>query len=153
MLAAFKKYLGLRSDEDLEELEKQWYEYVDNELVISSSKGLASAAFDNLRRGRKLKAKRLFGEAIAAGGARALDHFRYGELLALLDEDKEARKQWQKAIELDPLTTDYYIAYGRSLLRKRGGEREEGERMIRLALEIEPDNLYLEKNAKRLLDN
>ncbi len=74
------------------------------------------------------------------------------ELLDDLNESAKAKDNWRKAIELDPLVSEYYISLGKTLLEDdEEGAAEEGERLLRLALEIEPDNLYLEKNLERIL--
>lgn len=152
MLAAFMKYMGIKSEEDLEALEKEWYAYVQDELVISSTRGIEDAAYLALRNDRPLAAKNLYAKAIEQGTTNAVTYYRYGEVLDHGGDEEGARKSWRKAIELDPLTSDFYVALGESLLGEKGEEEKaEGRRLIQLALEIEPDNYYLERNAKKLL--
>lgn len=150
MLAAFQKYMKLKSDRDLEELQEEWYAYLRESLAVTTPRGLADAAWLAVRRDRPLRARRLFEEAIAAGNDHSLTCYRYGYVLDELDEEASAREQWARAIELDPLVPEYYIALGKSLAGEPA-TGEEGERLLHLAQDIEPDNFYLERNLSRLL--
>jgi hypothetical protein len=67
-----------------------------------------------------------------------------------MDEKPAAREQWAKAVEKDPLVPEFYIAWGESLLAE-AATREEGKRLLKLAQEIEPENLYLEQHLEELL--
>jgi hypothetical protein len=152
MLRYFRKKMGLKRDEDVLDLEARWHDQVEHELTVTSSRGLARAARMAERHGRKQRARRLYGEATEQPGADALTHHRFAELLADLDEHGEARVHWARATELDPLVGEYWIAWGRSLLRE-DATKEEGKRLLRLAHELEPENRYLEENLARLLKN
>ena len=150
MLEAFKKDLGIKKDADLRALESAWHDYVQNDIHVTSSRGLAVAAGRAKSFGRQHRAKRLYEEAISAGDANALTHHRYAELLEEMDEHEGARETWAKAVELDPLVADYYIGWGKSLLGDKD-KKDEGKRLLKLAQEIEPENLYLERNLAKLL--
>lgn len=150
MLEAFEKELGIKKEADLRALEAAWHDYVQHDIHVTSSRGLARAAGFATRFGRQHRARRLYEEAIAAGDADALTHHRYAELLEEMDEHAGARETWAKAVELDPLVADYYIAWGKSLLADKE-KKDEGKRLLKLAQEIEPDNPYLEKNLAKLL--
>jgi len=150
MLALFKKELGLKKDSDVRALEVAWHDYVQHDISVTSSRGLARAARLAGRFGRQHRAKRLYEEAIAAGDADALTQSRYAELLASMDEKEAAREHWAKAVELDPLVPDFYIAWGECLLDD-AKTKDEGKRLLKLAQEIAPDNLYLEQNLEELL--
>jgi hypothetical protein len=80
----------------------------------------------------------------------ALTHSRYAELLEAMDEKGPAREHWAKAVELDPLVPEFYIAWGESLLED-AAKKDEGKRLLKLAREIAPENLYLEQNLEDLL--
>ncbi len=150
----FRKCLGLKTDADVAALEKAWHACIRDELAVTSSRGLAEAARSSLYHGRPQLAKRFLKEATEADGAIAATFYLYGQVLARLDEDQEARVQWRRAIELDPLTVDYYVALGVSVVEDEActaEEKDEGKRLLRLAKEIEPDNFYLERNLERLL--
>ncbi|NOT28899.1 MAG: hypothetical protein HOP15_00465 [Planctomycetes bacterium] len=150
ILAVFQKEMGLKKDADLRALERAWHDYVKDELTVTSSRGLARAAKMAQRFDRKHRAKRLYEEAIAAGDADALTHHRYAELLEDMEEPAGAREHWAKAVELDPLVPEFYIGWGESLLDE-AATKAEGKRLLKLAAEIEPENLYLEQNLAELL--
>ena len=63
---------------------------------------------------------------------------------------KGAREHWRKAIEKDPLVARFYMELGTSLIDD-DEEWEEGERLLRLARELDPDDFYLERNLEPLL--
>ena len=149
MMAAFRRYMRIKKDEDLWELERRWHQYV-KELDVVSSRGLARAADVARRGGRKHRARRLYEEAIEGGDAHSLVYHRYARHLASMDEDEAAWGAWKEAVARDPVVPEYYIAWGRSLLESDEHE-EEGKRLLKLAAEIEPDNLYLERNLEKLL--
>lgn len=152
MYRAFKKYMGLKKDSDVQKLEGQWYDYVENQIQVETSRGLARAAQKARQQGRMHRARRLYEEAVQAEGTSSLTFHRYAELLDDMDEDETARGVWADAVALDPLVPEYYIAWGKSLL-KDDATKEEGKRLLLLAREIEPDNLYLENNLERLLED
>ncbi len=136
MLEAFKSYLGLRTDEDLAELEKEWHEYIEETLEIKGTKGMESAALAAKSGGRKIRAKRLFEECIAAGTPSPNVYHHYAQLLWSQKEKDAAIEAWREAIALDPLIGAYHHALGTALARN--GKEEEGEREQALALELDP---------------
>jgi hypothetical protein len=146
------QYLGLKNDEDLLALEKEWHAYVRDELHVTSSHGLEKAAENAERYDRPIRAKRLYQEAMEAGGASALAHHRFAELLTggrLSSKDAEAnwleaQKHWKIAIEMSPMTGEYYFAYGSEL--RYHGEKEEGMRLQQLAIEIDPSNRQMQRS-------
>ena len=150
ILETFMKYLGLKSEDDLKKLEGEWHDYVQG-LQVVGARGLDKAAMGALNSGRSIKAKRLFGEAIEAGSTDPRTYVRYAELLGRENEWDKAIPLLRKAIELDPLAGDSYATLGRALVRT--GKAEEGKKLARLALEIDPDDLNLELEVKLLLDD
>lgn len=150
MLEAFMKYMKLKNDEELAEMEKEWYTHIQENLNVSTARGYVSAARIAQFTGRKVRAKRLYEDAIATGNANSRTYFLYGNLLHADKERKEAREQWRKAIDADPLVADYYIKLAGELI-KDDEHWEEGERLLRLAFEIEPENYYLERNLEDML--
>ena len=94
-----------------------------------------------------------YEEAIEQGSDKSLTFHRYANILDNLGEHEKARENWERAIELDPLIADYYIQLGESHLRdsRAADSFEVGEGYLRLALDIEPDNFYLEQNLESLL--
>jgi len=150
MMTTFMKYMKVKDEDQLRALEKEWHNYIEEELTVSSARGLENAAFRALRSNRRQRAKRLYEEAIEAGTDLSLTFHRYADLLHGLGEREKAYENWGKATELDPLVPDYYIEWGQRML-DREETAEEGERMLRLALDIEPDNYYLERNLESML--
>jgi len=149
MLEYFKKCLRIKNDKAMKDLQRRWYRHID-ELEITSATGLARAGDLARRYGRKFRAKRLYEEAIQAEGAISLVYHRYAQVLESLDEHENAWNAWATAVEMDPFVADYYISWGESMTGN-AAKREEGRRLLCLAQEIEPDNLYLELNLERLL--
>ncbi len=152
MLASFMKYMKLKDDDDLRELEEDWYTHVRENLQLSDARGFENAAVRSLRLGRKHRAKRQLEQAIELGSTKSVTYHRLARVLADMDEDEAAREKWRRAIALDPLVPEYYIALGSSLLGEKDPVKwEEGKRLLYLALDIEPDNFYLERNLESLL--
>ena len=147
---SFKKYLGLDSDDKVKAFEAEWHEYVKNDLQITSARGKEKAAYDASRTDRRIRAKRLFKEAIDAGSTSALCHFRFAEMLRMDNEDAEAQKLIQKAIELDPLVGDFWFAMAKCL---PDGQEAEAKRLAKLALEVDPDDYWLEFEVREFLKN
>jgi len=150
MLEAFQRYLKLRKDEDLDQLEREWHAYLQDGLVVSTSRGLLDAGSQAMQLGRKHRARRLFEESIAAEDPSPLAYFKLAQVLVSMGERKEAAPHFAKAVELDPLVPEFYIEWGEALL-KDDETKEEGRRLLLLAKDIEPDNFYLERNLQRLL--
>ena len=100
-----------------------------------SKRGLEKGAFKALSTGRKLRAKRLFEEAIAAGSVDPLLYHKYALLLGK-DDKAKAIDMSRKATELSPLTGSYWFALGQAL---EGKDKAESERLKKLAKEIDPE--------------
>jgi len=133
---AFRKYLGLTSDEKYKNLERDWHRYLEDKLLSSlSTRGKEQAAFEALHTERKLRAKRLFEEAIAGGSVNPQVFFKYAPLVEK-DDKKKALELWRKATELAPLTGTYWLALGRALADQ---DKAESERLKKLAREISPE--------------
>ncbi|MFT7676151.1 MAG: tetratricopeptide (TPR) repeat protein [Planctomycetota bacterium] len=135
-LEYLKVCLKLDTEEDVDDLEKEWHDYVDTELQLSGVRGLEKAAVNAFRRGKRIRAKRLFGEALDAGSQDAPTHMRYAQLVARTDGSR-AVELLRKAVELDPMTAQYHYQLGKLL--KRTGDEQEGKEMILLAKEMNPD--------------
>jgi len=142
VLRVFEDRLGLRSEDDLKGLEQEWHTYVQDSLELVSYRGLEQAAVAAARANMPIKAKRLFEEAIEAGSRNPMTFHGYAELLAREDGRSRAIELWRKAIELDPIEAVFYLSLGEALYEGgRGDEQaeEEGRRLMRLALEIDPE--------------
>jgi tetratricopeptide (TPR) repeat protein len=66
-------------------------------------------------------------------------YHRFAELLYIEGEESEAIKRWQQAIELDPLTGTFYYRMGSAIADMGQEKADEGERLMALGLEIDPD--------------
>lgn len=147
------KYMKIKGDDGLRKLQDEWYDHIKEKLQVTTARGLADAGRRAERLGRNQRAKRLYEEAIEAGADKSLTFHRYASILDQLGEHEKARENWEKAIRLDPLIADYYVQLGESHLLHSGAEDsfEVGEEYLLLALDIEPDNFYLDQNLDRLL--
>lgn len=135
----FKRYMGLKKEEDIKALEGEWHTYVKEKLKFVSPRGkeLAAAAAMGSYPARPIRAKRLFKEAIDEGSTNPITFHKYAELLSKDGKHEEAVTMWKRAIELDPLNPQIYANLGRALSRR--GDKKEGARLVKLALEIDPD--------------
>lgn len=138
VLKAFRRFLDLDKDEALAALEQRWHAYVAG-LQLQSARGLEAAAFSaaNTYPARPIKARRLFSEAIAAGSTNPAAYHRYAGLLVDNEEYDQAFAMWEKALLLDPLDAGLYA--GMAEAHSRRGQRDEAQRLARLAREIDPD--------------
>ena len=137
----FREYLGLETDGQVAAFEKDWHRYVQG-LEIADAYGLEKAAFAASGTGRKIRAKRLYGEAVAAGSQNPVLYHRYAELLQSEGEGAEARRMWRRAIELDPLEPQFYAELGQALKRDSSTEAE-GEKLIAIAKELGHDDPWM----------
>jgi cytochrome c-type biogenesis protein CcmH/NrfG len=102
--------------------------------------------------GLKHKAIRYFRTAIEKGVDSALTYDRLGCLLREKDKEDEAVEALKKAVELAPLNGRYTMHLGNALYEKGGSEnKKEGSRLMRLAIEIDPEDANL-KFIARLKD-
>ncbi|HUR27038.1 MAG TPA: hypothetical protein VM509_02535 [Planctomycetota bacterium] len=145
--AAFMRYLDIKDDAALKELEKEWHAYIKEKLTLVTTRGKEEAAKSAAQSGRPLKAKRLYKEAITAGTANPMTYNKYAQLLNWDGKNTEAHEMWKRAIALDPLTGDYYWNMGLSMAGNRKTnkdekDKQEGERLKKLAKEIEPGGSF-----------
>jgi tetratricopeptide (TPR) repeat protein len=134
-LRYFMECLKISDEEGLKALEQAWYDYIDKDLVLEGASGLEKAAVGALNVGKRLRAKRLFQEAVDAGSTSAVMYHRYAQLIDSEDR-KKAIDLYRKAVEFDPLTGTYWYEMGK--LVKRDDE-EEGARMMALGKEMDPE--------------
>jgi tetratricopeptide (TPR) repeat protein len=141
LLAAFKKYVGVK---DISALEKEWMDYVKSKLKVESVFGYEEAAFAALNTGQTIKAERYFKLAVEKGSRNSKIYLRYGDVRRQKGSGEEAMELYQKGLEIDPLDADLYVAMGRAK-RSAGGEEneKEGRRLLALAQEVDPDNADL----------
>jgi len=133
---SFKKYLRIR---DLEDLQKEWYTYIENELSLDRQEldwGLAGYMMDIY--GENAKARKFFKKAIDEGSKEAYVHYGYAKLKLQQGMETIAAKYARKAVELDPLHARAWSVLGASLHRE--GDKAEGLRILELAAEMAPDD-------------
>lgn len=134
-LRYFMECMKLKDQDDLEDLQEEFYEYLKEDLSATTNSGLEKAAIKALQVGRRLRAKRLFGEAEEAGGLSSVGSHRYAQLIKNEDR-KKALTLYEKAIAADPLEATYWWWRGDLLERD---DEEEGARMQALAQELDPE--------------
>jgi tetratricopeptide (TPR) repeat protein len=145
----FMKCLRLKDQDDVLELQDQWYDHI-RELEVSSVGGFAKAGHRASVKGLNHRARRFFEQAIETGEANALMYHRYAEVLDRLGEEDEAYEAWQQAIEMDPFVAMYHEGLGKAKLEN--GKQTEGRERLKLAMQIDPDDLYLKDRVEELLD-
>ncbi|MEW6072496.1 MAG: tetratricopeptide repeat protein [Planctomycetota bacterium] len=133
----FQDRLGLQSAEDVVALEKEWHTYVEEKLDFVTARGLEEAAVSASRAGMPIKAKRLFEEAIEAGTENPMTYHRFGKLLEADGDHARAVEMWEKAIAIDSMEAEFHLSLGRAQVLH--GDREEGRRRVRLAIEIDEE--------------
>jgi tetratricopeptide (TPR) repeat protein len=144
VIRVFQKYTGVK---DLKALEKEWHDYVKG-LKLESHRGYEDAAQWADRWGLHIKAGRYYRTAIEKGTQNPLTFYNYGDWLCHPKEKnyEEAVKMYEKAMELDPFNADFYMRCGHAL--NDLGNTERAERMKKLACEMDPNNPWLELQAK-----
>ena len=147
-LRIFLSRMNMR-EADLAGLEKEWLEYIQKFTTTGSSvRGHEEAGLRAHREGRTFRAIRLLKAAIDAGSKRAQVHLAYGACLMQrgLQGDEtsraEAGKFIESAIELEPLDADAWAQ--RAFLTFLSGNEPEGERLLALAREIDPEADFLD---------
>jgi len=145
----FKRTLGLKDEAAVKALEDEWHAYVKDQLQVTSARGLEEAATQAMNLGLDIKAKRLFKEAIDKGSTSALVYHHYADLLDRGSSRAEAVQYHRKALEFGPLEPDLYVSLGEALYA--GDDKEEGKRLLSLALELDPDDGWLASRVKMLL--
>ena len=145
----FKIAMGLKNPDQVAAMEKAWHAYIDNDLKVTSSRGLEQAARHASMRGYRLKAKRLMREAIEAGSTSASLHMQYAQTLVMDDKEKEAVALLRKATTYAPLEGRVYAELGKVL--RLQGDKEAGDKLLKLALELDPDDPWLEMDIEEIL--
>jgi hypothetical protein len=153
ILRVFMKCLDVKDKAALGALEKEWHAYVKDKLKLVTPRGFeeAGARCASTYPPRPIKAKRLLQTAVDGGSKRASTYDKLAELIE--HDEKESFDKavglWKKAIELDPLTAEYYAHLGRAYYDK--GKKDDGKKLMQLALELDPDDPWLEFELKKLV--
>ncbi|MHC4598031.1 MAG: tetratricopeptide repeat protein [Planctomycetota bacterium] len=143
----FKAFLGVK---DLKKLEKEWHKYVKN-LDVETGRGYFLAGNWACRYSVQLyhRAIRYYRTAIEKGFETGLLYDRLGSLLIRKEKEDEGIEALKKAVQFAPLNGRYTMHLGNALYEKGGSEnKKEGIRLMRLAVEIDPEDVYLKRLAR-----
>jgi tetratricopeptide (TPR) repeat protein len=149
VVRVFMKCLELKDKAALAALEKEWHAYVKDELKADSLRGVEMAGLQvaSSYPARPLRATKLLKTAVEKGSRNPRIYTQLAELVASGEggdksDFKGAVDLLKKAIELDPLAAETYADLGR--LYQHEGKKDEGKNLLKLALELDPDNPWLE---------
>ncbi|MEL6428583.1 MAG: hypothetical protein AAFZ87_05820 [Planctomycetota bacterium] len=146
VLKYFMECMGLKTMEQLEELQEEWYEFIVEELELSGRRAAFLEARNAMRSGEREEAVELYEAAFedAADAARASDHYTYFILLDRTSDD--ALEQIRAAVAKAPLSAVYRYDLGTTLEFHARLNHDDDEDMMaasklqkNLALELEPD--------------
>ncbi|MBK7877229.1 MAG: hypothetical protein IPJ77_16050 [Planctomycetes bacterium] len=141
VLTVFMSELGIKDAPALRKLEKEWHDYIDEKLTLVTTTGLEKAAFKAKETGRKLRATRLFKEAIEKGSKNALVYSELAELYRTEGKTSEAIDAMKQALAIDPLSGKFYFDLADALERS---DKAEAERLKALAKEIGYDDPWID---------
>jgi len=150
VVRVFMKCLELKDKAALAALEKEWHAYVKDELKCDSLRGIEMAGLQVAAGSfpaRPIRATKLLKAAVEKGSKNPQVYVRLANLVDSGEgsdkpDAKAAVDLLKKAIELDPLAADTYADLGR--VYQHEGRKEEGKKLMKLALELDPDNPWLE---------
>ncbi len=146
-LRVFLGRMGLQ-EQDLAALEKEWMEYIRKFTATVSVRGLEEAGLRAESEGRQIRATRLLKAAIDGGSKRAQVHLAYATCLMRKGmagdaaAREEALKVSENAVALGPLEAGAWAQ--RALITFLSGNAPEGERLLALAREIDPEADFLD---------
>jgi hypothetical protein len=136
----------------LETLQQEWYDYIRTHLTMARADvDYESAGWMMELYGERRRARDMFKKAIENGSKSAYVHYGYAKLLFGRNKVDAALEHAERAVELDPLHARARALVGSCHVSK--GNTEEGNRLLKLAREIDPDDpeLWLAAEfAKRL---
>lgn len=148
LLRVFLNRMGLR-EQELPALEKEWMEYIEKFTATQGGvRGSEEAGLRAHREGRMFRALRLLKVAVDGGSKRAQVHIAYAACLMQkgMQGDEASRDLALKVIEgallLEPLDAEAWAQ--RAFLTFLSGNEPEGERLLALAREIDPEADFLD---------
>ena len=146
VLRYFMECMKLEEKADLRELEKEWYDYINEVLEFSGENALIWEAKTASSQGEKKRARELYEEAFEESMETPLAkaHFDYAQLLRSVKSKKKERfTHLRAAVTKAPLTAEYRFALGKELAKsKDDDEKAEGEKLMAIAKELDP---YIDK--------
>jgi hypothetical protein len=141
-LRVFMNRLGLK-EKDMPKLQKEWYDHI-KAMDGAELAGLELGGISAYREGRwRFRASRMLGDAIEKGSKNMQVYVTYAQIVQMKDHEngqQEALKILEKASSIDPLEAVVYAHRG--YLTIDMGNEEEGQRLIDLAKELNPE-IYL----------
>jgi hypothetical protein len=147
-LRVFLTRMNMR-EQDLAALEKEWMEYIARFTATVTVRGNEEAGLRAYHLGRMHRAIRLLKPAIDGGSKRAQVHLAYAACLmqrAMQGGDTATRDEALKVVEgallLEPLDAEAWAQ--RAFLTFLSGNEPEGERLLALAREIDPEADFLD---------
>ena len=142
VLRYFMDTMKIEDMDELRELEKTWYDYINEELEFAGENALIWEAKTASSQGEKKRARKLYEEAFEESMETPLAkaHFDYAQLLRSVSSKKDQRMtHLRAAVAKAPLTAEYRFALGKELARsKKDEEKEEGEKLMAIAKELDP---------------
>ncbi|MEL6713575.1 MAG: hypothetical protein AAFP86_07370, partial [Planctomycetota bacterium] len=146
VLRYFMECMGIKDDEELLELQEEWYEFIVEEMELTGE-GAAFLEAKGLRqRGEREEAMEAYKAAFEenADAARASDHYSYFVLLDRTSD--EALEHIRSAVQKAPLSASYRYDLGSTLEFHARLNHDDDEDMMtestlhkNLALELDPD--------------
>jgi len=148
VLRYFMQCMGLKDEAALKALEDEWYRYIEA-LQFDGENAKVWEAQTAQRLGDRKRAQRLFEEAFKENEAAAPPKAHYDYALMVTGEKR--LEHLRKAVAKAPLDGTYRMVLGKDLLRAK--QKEEGEREVALAIEIEPGLAAAAADLDILLDD
>lgn len=137
VLTVFMRELGIKDATALRKMEVDWHDYVTERLELVTVTGIERAGFKAKQDDRKIRATRLFKEAIDKGSRNALVYSELAELYGNDGKREECVDTYKKALEIDPLNGQFYSDLA---FRIRVSDKQESERLKALAKEVGYDD-------------
>ena len=133
---AFRRFMKIETDEAVKELEKEWHDYIDNELKVEGVRAKEAAGVRAVKGypRQMIRGKRLLSEAVEEGSTSPIVYQTLGEIFYDDRDYAKAAELFEKAVSFDPLEPGYTFWHGMAL--KRLGQSEEGQQRIELAKEM-----------------
>lgn len=140
VLRYFMETMKIADEDELRELEKKWYDYINEELDFSGDNALIWEAKTAKNLGERKRAAELYKKAFKEGmdSAPASAHYDYYQLLGN-STSEEAMKHLRMAVQKAPLTATFRYRLGDTLSDKKGKKAEEGAMHKALAIELDPE--------------
>ncbi len=145
VIRILKKHIKIT---DLKVLEKEWHEYV-KKLELKSHRGYEDAAQWAENWGLSIKAGRYYQTAVEKGTENPLTFDNYGEWHNRKGNYDDAIKMFDKAIELDPMNAYFYMHLGHAWVNQ--GDKEKGENLKKLAIDLEPNDPWLQLMTTKIV--